>query len=239
MRASRVEYRDERHGMSANEQAAEPSMEEILASIRKIISDDDENDASAAPAEAPAPEPVDADLVEIEQDEAFEQATQAELDDGVADVFEAPEPVEAEAFDDIDFDAIGEGDDADDDADDVLELDTSAIVEAPPIVEGPSAEDDDLDFGEGEFAASALPSSPAPSPQELSSGLMSSDANAAVSAAFGSLANTILSNDARTLEDLVSEMLRPMLKGWLDENLPPLVERLVREEIERVARGRR
>ena len=41
-----------------------------------------------------------------------------------------------------------------------------------------------------------------------------------------------------TLEDLVRELLRPMLKTWLDDNLPNLVERLVRAEIERVSRGR-
>ena len=49
---------------------------------------------------------------------------------------------------------------------------------------------------------------------------------------------TVLSNNARTLEDLVKEMLRPMLKAWLDDNLPGLVERIVRAEIERVSRGR-
>ncbi|MCF1503049.1 DUF2497 domain-containing protein [Afifella sp. H1R] len=69
--------------------------------------------------------------------------------------------------------------------------------------------------------------------------LLSDDADEAVSGAFNSLAHTILSQNARTLEDLVSEMLRPMLKEWLDDNLPPLVERLVKEEIERVSRGRR
>jgi cell pole-organizing protein PopZ len=40
----------------------------------------------------------------------------------------------------------------------------------------------------------------------------------------------------RTLLDLVRELLRPMLKDWLDTNLPPLVERLVQEEIRRVSR---
>jgi cell pole-organizing protein PopZ len=44
--------------------------------------------------------------------------------------------------------------------------------------------------------------------------------------------------DGRTLEDLVREMLRPMLKTWLDDNLPRMVDRLVRAEIERVSRGR-
>lgn len=69
--------------------------------------------------------------------------------------------------------------------------------------------------------------------------LLSRDSDAAVSGAFSALAHTILAQNARTLEDLVTEMLRPMLKSWLDDNLPTLVERLVKEEIERVSRGRR
>jgi uncharacterized protein len=68
--------------------------------------------------------------------------------------------------------------------------------------------------------------------------ILSSEADLAVARAFNSLSRTVLSDNARTLEDLVTEMLRPLLKAWLDDNLPPLVERLVRIEIERVARGR-
>ena len=68
--------------------------------------------------------------------------------------------------------------------------------------------------------------------------LLSDDATAAVSSAFGTLAHTVLAQNARTLDDLVREMLRPMLKNWLDDNLPTIVERLVRAEIERVSRGR-
>ena len=69
-------------------------------------------------------------------------------------------------------------------------------------------------------------------------GLLSADAQATASAAFGALASTMLSHSggARTLEQIVEDLLRPLLKAWLDEQLPPLVERLVREEIERVAR---
>jgi cell pole-organizing protein PopZ len=48
-----------------------------------------------------------------------------------------------------------------------------------------------------------------------------------------------LSQNPHTLEDIVREMLKPMLKSWLDDNLPPLVERLVAAEIQRVARGQR
>jgi cell pole-organizing protein PopZ len=69
--------------------------------------------------------------------------------------------------------------------------------------------------------------------------LMSPNNGAVVHGAFSALAHTILAQNARTLEDLVAEMMRPMLKSWLDDNLPSLVERLVREEIERVSRGRR
>jgi cell pole-organizing protein PopZ len=68
--------------------------------------------------------------------------------------------------------------------------------------------------------------------------LMSHATRSAVDSAFNSLAQTVLVHNARTLEDLVREMLRPMLKTWLDDNLPGLVERLVRAEIERVSRGR-
>lgn len=60
----------------------------------------------------------------------------------------------------------------------------------------------------------------------------------AVESVFNTLAHTVLSNNARTLEDLLKEMLRPMLKSWLDDNLPRLVERLVKAEIARVSRGR-
>ncbi len=68
--------------------------------------------------------------------------------------------------------------------------------------------------------------------------LLSNTATAAVDSAFNALAHTVLVQNARTLEDLVKEMLRPMLKAWLDDNLPNLVERIVRTEIERVSRGR-
>jgi hypothetical protein len=68
--------------------------------------------------------------------------------------------------------------------------------------------------------------------------LVSTATSAAVDSAFNTLAQTVLVQNARTLEDLVREMLRPMLKTWLDDNLPGMVERLVRAEIERVGRGR-
>ncbi|WP_419539020.1 PopZ family protein [Methylorubrum populi] len=74
--------------------------------------------------------------------------------------------------------------------------------------------------------------------EQVSERLVSSHTVESVGQNFHLLAQTVLSQNARTLEDLVQDMLRPMLKGWLDENLPHMVERLVRAEIERVARGR-
>ena len=68
--------------------------------------------------------------------------------------------------------------------------------------------------------------------------IMSSATSAAVDSAFNALAQTVLVQNARTLEDLVREMLRPLLKSWLDDNLPGMVERIVKAEIERVSRGR-
>ena len=82
--------------------------------------------------------------------------------------------------------------------------------------------------------SAVLRQSPGPPAQPI----LSRSTVSAVESAFNSLAHTVLSNNARTLEDLVKEMLRPMLKSWLDDNLPGLVERIVKAEIERVSRGR-
>lgn len=66
--------------------------------------------------------------------------------------------------------------------------------------------------------------------------LLSPGVDAAVAASFQSLGEVVLPHKDRTVEDLVKEILRPMLKDWLDRNLPAIVERLVKAEIERVAR---
>jgi hypothetical protein len=68
--------------------------------------------------------------------------------------------------------------------------------------------------------------------------LLSSATDAKIGASFGALAESLLARDKDLLEHMAREILRPMLKDWLDDNLPDLVERLVRAEIERIARGR-
>ncbi len=125
---------------------------------------------------------------------------------------------------------------------DVFELtDEMAVVTPPPSNAFRRVEpEEDLEFAEA--AASERQRSPAFDPPSYdgppAQPILSRSTVSAVELAFNSLAHTVLSNNARTLEDLVKEMLRPMLKSWLDDNLPGLVERIVKAEIERVSRGR-
>jgi cell pole-organizing protein PopZ len=170
---------------------ADPSMEDILASIRRILSEDE---SAPGPAGEPAPAP--------------------------------PPPAPPPPPDDSD----------------VLALDASMLVEEPPEPDPPPP--------------APLPPPPAPMPAPVAApalpepevaaepeatGLLSPVAQAAAAASVGSLMRTLVGHQSvsvyrggPTLEDIVREEMRPMLKQWLDENLPPLVERLVRAEIERV-----
>ncbi|SFJ21376.1 DUF2497 domain-containing protein [Caulobacter sp. UNC279MFTsu5.1] len=167
----------------------EPTMEEILASIRRIISEDD------APAEAaPAPEPEPAPVAE-----------------------EAP----AE--------------------DDVLEL--TDPIEPPAPVESMGDIDVYSPEPEPEPAPPPPPPEPAPTPvfsrEEVADNLVGDHAAGLAASAFGSLSSALLMpKDGRTLEDVVRELLRPLLKEWLDQNLPRIVEAKVEEEVHRIARGR-
>lgn len=103
--------------------------------------------------------------------------------------------------------------------------------------------------GQPDVIFTDAPAHPEPSPRAMeeprrspqdnqADRLLSQAAAASVDSAFNALAQTVLIQNARTLEDLVKEMLRPLLKSWLDDNLPGMVERIVKAEIERVSRGR-
>jgi len=105
-----------------------------------------------------------------------------------------------------------------------LELtDDMAVPSAPPRQPAfhKVEPQDDLEFAESAASrainrASFEPSPPPPPAQPI----LSQSTVSAVESAFNTLAHTVLSHNARTLEDLVREMLRPMLKSWLDDNLP-------------------
>jgi uncharacterized protein len=76
-------------------------------------------------------------------------------------------------------------------------------------------------------------------PEPEMRGLLSMQAGAQVARSFEELAAAVDGQQRRSLDEIAQDMLRPMLQDWLDDNLPTLVERLVREEIERIARGPR
>jgi cell pole-organizing protein PopZ len=113
---------------------------------------------------------------------------------------------------------------------DVLDLTEAMAAPAKPVP-GPAPSFRTID-GASDVVFSTKPEPP---PERA---LIANETIAAVDSAFNTLAHTVIGQNARTLEDLVKEMLRPMLKSWLDDNLPGMVERIVRAEIERVSRGR-
>jgi cell pole-organizing protein PopZ len=152
------------------QRAHEPSMEEILASIRAIIADDRE---PAPPSKPQVVYSSDAPRVVVaaEADEPVSAAPTATI------VWSRdPEPA------------------------------ANPEPTLPPVEEGP---------------------------------LMSEEAESAITVSFHSLAESMAEHGREAAERMAREMLRPMLKEWLDENLPAMVERLVRAEIQRVARGGR
>jgi uncharacterized protein len=234
----------------------EPSMEEILASIRRIIADDE---AKPAAAEKPASPPAPAAKVPVMKDippSAIAAAAKPAAATKPAPPPAPPEEVVSNNQDDIDA-MLASLDAATAEAEirppqpdgEVFELtDEMALPDPPPAAPPASAfhkidPEDDIEFAETAAIRALRPqayepppfeSAAAPTPQQI----LSRSTVSAVESAFNSLANTVLSNNARTLEDLVKEMLRPMLKSWLDDNLPGMVERIVKGEIERVSRGR-
>jgi len=215
--------------MNAQAKPAEPSMEEILASIRRIIADDEVKPAeeaaveaapvaveAALPAEAALPVDLDEDVLDLGAEADLIAAPVAEAPAPVVEQ-EAPHPAVLDDGGDIDF------------------LEHAEPEPAPQIVAPPPQA----------FVPPPMPAFAHDEPSHASAApfdmaqLLSDQTSSAVNNAFGHLAHTVLSNNARTLEDLVKDMLKPMLKTWLDDNLPTMVERLVRAEIERVARGGR
>ena len=87
-------------------------------------------------------------------------------------------------------------------------------------------------------AAGALETPPQPAAPQAQA-LVSTQTGEQVAKSFGELAAAIDGSQRRSLDEMAAEMLKPMLREWLDDNLPTLVERLVRAEIERVAGGPR
>ena len=86
----------------------------------------------------------------------------------------------------------------------------------------------------------ARPVSPPARPQSADAGaLVSAATTESIASAFQALTTSVALTNSETIDRHVRELLRPMLRTWLDDNLPVIVEKLVRSEIERVARGGR
>ena len=196
----------------------EPSMEEILASIRRIIADD-----------GPANETTESRQANVAT--ARESAAQAPPRPSAAPSHAAPSrgaptsppPRIAPA------DAAASTPPMTEEEIDSMLAHLRGTPRQPPA--GPART-------EAAAASEPAPTLDAPRAAVEERGLLSAATTATVDAAFDALARTAQARNGRTLEEVVSELLRPMLKAWLDENLPGMVERLVRAEIERVSRGR-
>ena len=187
----------------------EPSMEEILASIRRIIAEDAETAAPQPEAEVTLPDLPAALAPEPEQEPPPP----------------LPPPAPMTAIEEPELE------------DDILEL-TNIVPNEPPT---PAMADPAP-------APSWWPEpEPAPPPRDYVRDRLVSNTTASVSSAsMAGLAQKLsrnrrgsdvyLSDQAVTLEEITKDVLKPMLQSWLDEHLPDLVERLVREEIQRIAR---
>jgi uncharacterized protein len=245
----------------ANPKPQEPSMEEILASIRRIIADDQEAAKKQTEEDDPFEQAMADALGADDEDEDVDDEDDDE-DDDVLDLADVGEPVPEEpaaanglalehediSFRDedgqIDFDAIGTDDEEEEEAQGpetmTEEMLAAMFDEEPEDEPEPENEPEPAFEPEPAYEPPPQPHARQQSPQFLDEErLISQTTDAAVGNAFNALAHTVLANNGRTLDDLVKEMLRPMLKVWLDDNLPTIVERLVRAEIERVSRGGR
>lgn len=180
----------------------EPTMEEILASIRRIISEDGAGEDVSEP-----------------QEEPFAPVASDDSDPPFA-AFDEPEPEPQFHADDND---IAAGDDFNED--DVLELTelAEAEVETDSITTDSFADDDEIGFDQNNQDDVALVSEPT----EHQAGASFAELSAMLVGGYEGAGNT--------LEGLVRDMLKPMLRAWLDENLPRIVEDMVEREIARIA----
>lgn len=204
----------------------EPSMEEILASIRRIIEDNEPtraipeverydsaigpaaNDPARTEAFQPQPEPV------IEPEQPVESRYELpKLDEPV----EVEPEIEAALTETVEQDVRwSESRWQMPSVDDLLRPEPVQAEVAAPVAE----------------PEPAMPARVEPKPS-----ILSEQTERQVAASFGELSEAFAASRRRSFDEVAEEMMRPMLQDWMDNNLPTLVERLVREEIERIARG--
>ena len=204
----------------------EPSMEEILASIRRIIEDSDtaRSDEAVTAIPVAANAPVSRDIEAYREDLSDEQES---VEAQPAASFAEP----ASSASVSSFPA----------ARDVTSREEPATATEEPAVE-PQPATIEAESDDGELQADSLLTAedlaaPSRVVDTARGSIISEAAGRQVAAAFDELSEALMASRRRSFDEIAEEMIRPMLQDWLDNNLPTLVERLVREEIERVARG--
>jgi uncharacterized protein len=192
MSAASPSYDRDLDALHRAQRAYEPSMEEILASIRNIIADEK---PSIAPLleESPEPEPAVRPVV-------GEPALAASALSALSALSEGPPHI------------------------------PRVVWQQPSVMRPPTPEASSV-------AVDSVPRHA--SVDDAVEPLTSRETDAAVTHSFETLAVGLAAQNPTMIEGIVREMIRPMLKTWLDDNLPSVVERLVRAEIQRVARGGR
>ncbi len=231
----------------------EPSMDEILSSIRQIIADDDAGAvrkaagfAAATPGALPSAEDYETDP-EPEPEPLALSLDQVVRDDPpvlppIPAMRPASPPAAAPVPQSVEEDDFGSIEEAN-----LVEAD-DITFEAEPIPPAPAP----APFVPPLPPAAAVPrvtpripsplseAAPLPDPtlsRDIAEQLLEPATKAAVHSTFAKLNNVAIGVPTLTIEQMIREMLRPMLKEWLDENLPAVVERMVEKEIARIARG--
>ncbi|TAL80190.1 MAG: DUF2497 domain-containing protein [Beijerinckiaceae bacterium] len=256
----------------------EPSMEEILASIRRIIADDqafsqrpippEETSGQTEPSSEPAPSPETRASVRAKpfaelrpasgEPKPFTESNPSELGraakpaveakpvaqpSGVTRVMTAASPSEA-GKQSATKETVAASAPAEADGQAAPGFPVEAQFQVfktavrPLAAAARLAETPKTGAAGGEAGAFLQGQLPEPLP-EGSAPLVSAKTDATVASAFETLVASRFVQESEGFSEIIREMARPMLKAWLDDNLPILVERLVRAEIERVARGGR
>lgn len=203
----------------------DPSMEEILASIRKIIEEGEDSAPRLKPRDTyeptaigPAANDVSRSATATIAPTTASPSTTARIEPATSKAPEVAAVVTAAPEPELSSDTLASLDAA------------AAEVLSEASDEELIIDDFDIEIDEAEMKRLA----PAPAAR---SAIISDTASRQVTASFSELMHALAANRQRSLDQIAEEVLRPMLQDWLDNNLPTLVEKLVREEIERVARG--
>lgn len=224
--------------------AREPSMEEILASIRRIIED---SDVSRHPAPGASAFPARGEVKEFRRAVPAQEATTAEPK--AEDVEKKPAPARVFKEEPALREPVSEPAQApavvDEEEDVVLDAQNDDLHRedvAPVASVQVSGETQTVAETKAEARAAAQQDGAAMTDRDDlktqdAGHILSEAAGRQVAAAFQDLNHAVHSGPRRSFDEIATDLLRPMLQDWLDQNLPDLVERLVREEIERVVRG--